>query len=293
MPRMLMSSAGAVVVLALVPNRLDPIAAAPSTGTVYVSVLDRKGAPITDMQAADFEVKVGGKVQNVVSVATAKTPLRIALLVADAGTGAFQAGVARFMQKLLGRAEFALTSIVVQPELLVDYSPDGAKLSAAMDRIGPRGRQAGAQLLEAIDEAVKTVRHETRRPVIVVARLGGEAGTSIPGDDVREKLRKSGAILHVVSAGGPGASQVSDSQMADGVLNLHEVLGDGSKESGGRHQQVVSTLQTKALEELAEELLQQYEVTFALPERVKPAEKLGVSSKRKGVNVYARTRLAD
>ncbi len=63
-------------------------------------------------------------------------PLRVALLVADQGTGAFQLGLARFMQTLLGHAEFTLVSVVVQPETLVDYSHDGAALSAGLKRLG-------------------------------------------------------------------------------------------------------------------------------------------------------------
>ena len=37
----------------------------PVTRTVYVSAVDREGSPVTDMQAADFEVKEGGKLQEI------------------------------------------------------------------------------------------------------------------------------------------------------------------------------------------------------------------------------------
>ena len=53
---------------------------------------DKDGAAVTDLQAADFEIKVGGKVQEVAGVRPAAVPLRIAILVADQGTGAFQLG---------------------------------------------------------------------------------------------------------------------------------------------------------------------------------------------------------
>ena len=164
----------------------------PKTRTIYVSATDKNGAAVTDMQAADFEIKDGGKACDIVSVAPAEIPLRIALLVADQGTGAFQLGTARFMQKLLGHAEFALYSIVVQPEKIVDFSHDGGELSAALKRLGPRGRQTGtAQLMEAIDEATKEVQHENRRPAIVVMRLGGEGPTSLNGNDVRDSCERA------------------------------------------------------------------------------------------------------
>ena len=281
----------------------------PPTRTVYVSVTDKQGQSVTDLQAAEFEVKVAGKPRDVVSAEEAKIPLRIALLVADQGTGAFQRGLAQFMQKLLGHAEFALTSVIVQPEKLVDFSHEGRDLSAGLSRLGPRGRQTGAQLMEAIQDATKDIQHEERRPVIVVMRLGGEAATSLDGDDVREQLRKSSAALYVVSAAGAqgkapsqatGTDAVSvqqgqfrDAELTEGAFNLAQVLGDGSKESGGRYEQVIATTHARALEQLADQLLHQYAITYALPDGVKPGDKLSVSSKRKGVTVRAPSRLPD
>ena len=132
------SIVGFVVAGALVSG-ISEAHAQPRTRNVYVSVVDKQGLPVTDLQAADFEVKVGGKAQDVVTVQPATVPFRIALIVADGGTGAFQRGLALFMQRLLGKAEFSLTSVIVQPEKIVDYTPDAATLSAGLGRLGPRG----------------------------------------------------------------------------------------------------------------------------------------------------------
>jgi VWFA-related protein len=279
----------------------------PRTRTVYVSATDKQGSVVTDLQATEVEIKEGGKVREIVSAAPATVPLRIVLLVADQGTGAFQLGLGRFMQKLLGHAEFQLVSVVVQPEKLVDFSHNGPDLSAGLARLGPRGRQQGGQLMEAIQDATTAVQHEGRRPVIVVVRFGGEAASSLSADDVREQLRKSGAILYVVSAAGAQAAapsqargtdavsvqqgQFRDAELAEGAFNLAAVLGDGAKESGGHHDQVIATTHAKALEQLADELLHQYEITYTLPDGVKPSDKLSVSSKRKGVTLRAPSRL--
>lgn len=280
------------------------------TRTIYVSATDKNGAAITDMQAADFEIKDGGKAVSIVSVGPAEIPLRIALLDADQGTGAFQLGIGRFMQKLLGHAEFALYSVVIQPEKIVDFSHDGRELSAGLSRLGTRGRQTGtAQLLEAIDEATKEVQHEDRRPAIVVMRLGGEGPTTLNGNDVRDKLRKSGAVLYVVSGAGAQGNapsqargtdavsvqqgQLRDQELTEGQFALNQVLGDGAKDSGGRHDQVVTSTHAKAVEQVAEELLHQYEIRYALPEGVKPSERISVTTKRKGVTLHAPSRVSN
>jgi hypothetical protein len=302
-------SIGGVVALVAVGGSLSLSASIPQpiarpTRTIYVSATDKNGTAITDMQAADFEIKEGGKAVDIMRVATPEIPLRIALLVADQGTGAFQLGTGRFMQKLFGHAEFALYSIVVQPEKIVDFSHDGAELSAGLKKLGPRGRQTGTgQLMEAIQEATKDVQHEERRPAIVVMRLGGEGPTTIPGNDLREELRKSGAVLYVVSSAGAQGSappqargtdavsvqqgQLRDQELADSQFALNQVLGDGAKDSGGRHDQVVATTHAKAVEQVADELLHQYEIKYALADGSKLSDKISVTTKRKGVTLHA------
>jgi VWFA-related protein len=287
---------------------MDSPLVAGQTRTIYVSVTDKSGASVTDMQASEFEIKDGGKICSIASASPAEIPLRIALIVADQGTGAFQLGALRFMQKLVGHAEFALYSVIIQPEKLIDFSHDGPELSAALKRIGPRGRETGtAQLLETIQEATKEVQHEQRRPAIVVLRLGGEGPTTLNGNDVREELRRSGAILYVVSAAGAQGSappqargtdavsvqqgQMRDQELSDSQFALNQVLGDGAKDSGGRHDQVIATTHAKAVEQVAEELLHQYEIKYMLPDGAKPAEKISVSTKRKGVTLHAPSRV--
>ncbi len=275
------------------------------TRTVYVSAVGKDGTPVTDMQASDFEVKEGGKVQKI-AVKPATAPLRVAILVADWGTGAFQAGMAQFMNTLLGHAEFKLVSLLPQPFDVLDYASDPSALSDGLGKLGARGHQEGAQLLDGIQREAKTVASDTRRPVILVLRIGNEAVSSTSGDTVRNAVRKSGAILEVVSFGvrqaarptATGSDDVStqmnrfsDDEARQSAFALAQVLGDGSKESGGRNEQVFSTSLIPTMESIADELLHQYEITYTLPAGQKPSEKLQVSSKRKDVTVRAPSRL--
>lgn len=284
------------------------IAQQPPTTTLYVTALDSKGVPVTDLQSAEIEAKAGGKALEIVRMQPAQMPFRIAVVVSDAGIGGFQQALANFMQKLLGQAEFGLISVITQPEVVSGYSSEGAVLRDAVRRVGPRGRSrgAGAQLMEAVQDATKGVVSDGRRPVILVLRVGGEAVTPLEGDDVRDQLRKSGAVLYVVSTVGaqrpnaPSArtgisteqAQLQDADNATSTLNIQQVLGDGSKESGGRHDQVISTTLVPALERIADELLSQYALTCVLPAGVKANDKLSFSTKRKNVKIQAPARLA-
>jgi hypothetical protein len=275
------------------------------TRTVFVSVLDKERVPVRDLRATDFEVKESGKTARITNVSPAAVPLRIAIIDADAGTGAFQQGLLRFMQKLIDRSEFSLISVVVQPIPLIGYSSDGPSLSKALEELGRRGREQGAQLMEAVNETARAIsadsKAEGKRPVILVLRLpGGEATSSLDPSDVRAELQKSGAILDVLSIQGArpemmpntgsGAGvpkSVNDQETTTNRPHLFAVLNDGSRESGGRNDEIPAMAVGNNVEAVADDLLNQYAITYVTANGIKPGDKLSVSTDRKGANVYA------
>src|SRR5439155_26668008 len=80
----------------------------PRIRSVYVMALTASGAPVTDLTAADFAVKEGGKARDVIRAGAAAAPMQIAILIDDDGTGLFRYGIAKFLDRLLGRAEVAV-----------------------------------------------------------------------------------------------------------------------------------------------------------------------------------------
>jgi len=86
---------------------------------------------------------------------------------------------------------------------------------------------------------------------------------------------------------------MADSELSESSTNLGIILGDGSKESGGRHDQIVTSTFSDSLQQLAQELLHQYEVKCTIADGVKPTDEITVASKRKGVTLRAPTRLPE
>ena len=75
-------------------------------------------------------------------------------------------------------------------------------------------------------------------------------------------------------------------------MNLSEVLGDGSTQSGGSRGEIVASAGIVAgLQQLAEELRTQYAVSFSRSDPPKSSDKLNVSVKRGGLTVRAPVRL--
>ena len=77
-------------------------------------------------------------------------------------------------------------------------------------------------------------------------------------------------------------------------LQFQEVLGDGPKHSGGLRGEIVATAGlVPDLQRLAEQLANQYDVSYVLPDGVKPDSRLAVSVKRRGLTVRAPTRISE
>jgi VWFA-related protein len=288
------------IALSLAAGLTPGVPVAPTERTVYVTVTDAKRAPILDLTADDFTVKEDGKTREITKAEIASSPLRIAVIVDDNGTGIFRPSAAAFMQRLLGKAEFSLSSVTGQVMKLVDYTGNANILSEGLAKIAVRAAtNDGGQLLSGIYEAAKEI--ETRkpaRPIILALTVGGEEHSPLPAHHVLDQLRKSAAGLYVVSVAASairGTAAVNNpAELLGENMNKNEVIGDGPKQSGGRHDEIVAAPGiVQAVQQLAEELASQYKLTYVLPDGVKPNEKLNVTTRRKGAVLRAPTRVPD
>src|SRR6185503_8986532 len=268
------------------------------TRTVFVSVLDKSGAPVTDLSADDFVIKEGGRDREIVGAGMTTMPLRVAIVVDDNGTGIFRYALAKFVERLQGRAEFALSTVQGQHLKLLDYTSNLERVSGALAQLNARpATNDGGQLLEGIFETAKDFqKRRSQRPIIVVLTVGGEEHSTLPAQHVLDELEKSGAALNVIAINSSTlramAAVSKPSALLDSNLNLSEVLGDGPKQSGGKREEIVASAGiVVGLQALAEALRNQYAVSFSRPDRPKETEKLSISVKRSGVTVRAPVKL--
>jgi VWFA-related protein len=262
----------------------------PRTRDIYVSVLDSKGAPVPGLSAGDFVVREDGAAREVLKAGPATAPMQIIVLIDDseAATNAVQRireGMTAFLDKLQGRAEIGLVTIGERPTSLVEHTTDTAALKKAVNRLFARPG-AGAYLLEGIDEVSRGLeKRQAARAVIVAVTTEGVEFSNLQHEQVLKRLEASGAALHVIAIGMPSGS------MSDEMRNRNQVLAEGTERTGGRRDQLLAESSIKeALPRLAEELLNQYVVTYSRPETLIPPEKVQVSVSRPGVTVRARTR---
>jgi len=289
---------GAVALSFGVVAAQGPASAPADARTIYVTVTDKAGTPVEDLTAADFEIKEGGKAVDIAEAGIAKNPLQIALIVDDNGTGLFRSPLARFVQRMDGHAVMSLSSVTGQTMRVVDYTQNAEAIMQGLATLNARpGTPDGGQLLEGISEAaIELTKREAERPIIIALTVGGEEHSAVNSDHVLDQLRKSGAILHVFSVERSALrSTVNAANPRDLLqenMHLNRVLGDGPKQSGGRHQSIVaSTGFIMGLQSLAAELTTQYRIRYTLPAGAKKSERLNISIKRKNTVVRAPSKL--
>jgi VWFA-related protein len=269
-----------------------PREANPRTRDVYVAVVDSKGVPVTGLSAADFAVREDGTAREVLKAGPATEPMQIIVLIDDsaAATDAIQRmreGLTAFVDKLQGKAEIGLVTIGERPTSLVQYTTDTAALKKGIGRLFARPG-AGAYLLEGILEAARGLeKRAPARPAIVALTTEGVEFSNLQHDQVLKPLQASGAAFHVIAIGMPSSS------MSDEMRNRNVVLAEGTERSGGRRDQLLAESSIpEALPRVANEMLNQYVVTYGRPETLIPPEKIEVSVSRPGVTVRAPTRTA-
>jgi VWFA-related protein len=274
----------------------------PHVRAVYVSAVDRKDAPVTDLTASDLVLKEGGRTREIVKIEHAAAPLDITVIVDDSGTGIFRYPVATFIDRLRERAQFSIERVVGQVQRLVDYTSDIDRLRNAVLNLGPtHDTPKGGQVVEAVLQASKDLqRRDPERPVIIVLTDTDTEYSSLPAQHVLDELQQSGAVMYVISVlrrqvlnSSPtpqtGADKPSD--LLDRQLDINRVLGDGPRQSGGRRIEITGLAgPIPEFQEIAEELIRQYLITYIVPAGERLGQKLNVSAKRRGVSVRAPSR---
>jgi hypothetical protein len=292
----------ALMALAAAPVALGGRQAASRTRTVYVTALDDAAAPVLTLTAADFTVKEGGADRKVVSADLATAPMHISFIDDDNGSGIFRTAIAYFIQHVQHQADYSIDVLVPQPQRIVDFTSSFDTLSEALRHLGARPPVDGAQLLSGVDELAREyTKKKFDRGVFVVLSLGADSPAptganqfnTISPDDVLNHLQQSGASLNVflVSSLQRPPSTGTLSQLDDN-RSVNQVVGDGPRQSGGRHGSIVATAgPVKELQMLADELLKQYIVTYEMPDGAKFTNRINVGVKKSGVTLRAPTRV--
>ena len=258
------------------------------TREVYVSVVDGNGKPVAGLTAADFTVREDNVAREVLKAGPATELLTIALTVDDSQSSRsyiqyYRDGLKGFVRRLDGKAEIALSTFGDRPTSVVDYTQSTVQLEKGITSIFSR-TGSGAYLLEAVSELSRGIerRESPRKAIVALLVENGPEFSTLFYQNVLDSLKRSGATLHVLAIGPPSDSLNEEQR------NRNIVVAEGTSLTGGRRDQILAESAIgDRLVQLADELTNQYVVSYSRPETLIPPEKLEVSVSKSGLTVRA------
>jgi hypothetical protein len=287
-----------------------------TTRSVYVSVTGAEGQPVTELTPKDFRLRENNRDRIVTAVEPASERMRIALMVEELLTpnDSVRQGILEFLQATVRRAEIAF--VVVEGtggnREIVPYTTELNPLVAGIRTLPTPLRGDAGLVPEGIFQvATSFAKEPPERPVIVVIAVALNAPDQSSRQQpqaVLDRLRDANAQLHVVSVQAPRSPGVAGDtryrpndplgRVGDPSFPVpepndrQEVLTRGPRQSGGGLWPInILAGVPSAMRSIANDLSNQYKLTYELPAGVRPSDRLDVSINRRGVTLRAPTRV--
>jgi hypothetical protein len=265
-----------------------------TTRDIFVSVVDRFERPVTGLVPEDFVVREDAAILPVVNAVPADERLHVVLLVdnsAAAGEAIADArqALVEFAGRLLGRATMSVVAIGEPPTVYVHPTDDVDTLTRGISRI--HVRHASSFFLEGVSMAAQTLQSsDGRLRAIVAIATEGPDSSALDSDTVLERLDASRAALHVMGLARPQGRTFPTGPNAEEVRRRSIVWSQGTARTGGRWEQEVAPASLpRRLVTLADELLNQYVVTYRVRDPQPGPRRIQVAVRRPDITVRART----
>ena len=277
----------ALAVLGLVAPASIALHAQARQRALYVSALDKAGAPVPDLTPADLVVREDDVAREILRVVPASEPIFLALLVdnseaAEPYIANYRRALPPFITAMLdpsagqGQNQISLIGLAARPTIITQYTSDATELSRGVNRLFSQS-DTDTYLLDAVESVTRGfMRGKVARPVIVSVVTAGRDSSDRQHLQVLQALGESGAAFHAITLGLP----------VNLSLDRGIVLERGSRDSGGNYDNLLAgSALADRLKRLAAELTHQYRVVYARPQSLIPPEKITVASTRPELTV--------
>src|SRR5688572_2010450 len=147
----------------------EPLLSQGRERSIYVTMLDKSGAPVPNMGPSDFIVREDDRAREILRVAPATDPMDIAILLdnsvaAETAVQDMRRALPAFLDVLMApaaagqRNQVAIITLASRPTILAGYSIERAPLDKAIDRVWAESFTQGHVLLDGIIEVTQGFR---------------------------------------------------------------------------------------------------------------------------------------
>ena len=284
--------AGALVVSTAAPRAVGPAQAKGRTRDVFVTITDKAGAPAAGLTITDFTIKEDNQAREVLAVAPAKVPMRIALLidnsqVTQALTNELRMGLTQFIAAVFKASPESTMSIATfgdRPTMVQEFTNAAPVLAKAAQKTFPM-TGAGAYLLDAVQEAAKSLRKDPgpRQMIVAFVDESGEEFSNAGRQQVLDALRLSNASLWIVALQGASTNTATPEARDRSAL-----IDEGTSQTGGATLALLNRLALPGkFTELAGIMTSQFQITYGRPDQMIPPKKLDIQLTRKDLKIQA------
>lgn len=178
---------------------------------VTATVTDQNGRFVSGLRKEDFRVYQDGELQEITHFDAERVPVSLGIVVDTSGSmagdkmAAAKMALNRFLLDLLGPDdEVFLYRFDSTPELVHEWTTDRRRVSAALNRIQPRG---GTAMYDALAEAIPLVQAgKHRKKALVIISDGNDTSSRTAIEDLKAQIRETEVLVYAIGID----SQITD-----------------------------------------------------------------------------------
>lgn len=170
---------------------------------VTATVTDMSGRFVSGLRKEDFRLYQDDQLQPITHFDSERVPVSLGIVVDTSGSmagekmAAAKAALNRFVLDLLGpEDEVFLYRFDSRPELVHEWTTDRYRVSAALNRIQPRG---GTAMYDAISEVIPLAQSgKHRKKALVLISDGNDTSSQTALMDLKEQIRETEVLVYAI-----------------------------------------------------------------------------------------------
>jgi VWFA-related protein len=191
---------------------------------VTATVTDQNGRFVSGLRKEDFRVYQDDQPQEITHFNAERVPVSLGIVLDTSGSmagdkmAAARMALNRFLLDLLGpEDEVFLYRFDSRPELVHEWTTDRARVSAALNRVHPRG---GTAMYDALADAIPLVQSgKHRKKALVIISDGNDTSSRTAIEDLKQQIRETEVLVYAIGI---------DSQIATDEWHSRRSIGGSS-----------------------------------------------------------------